>query len=178
MPQKKNPDAVELIRGKTGRVYGNLVSLLSVMKSLPLAYNKDLQEDKEPLFDTVDTVKISLSVLAGVIKTAKFRKIPLDELREGGFLTATDLADYLVLQGIPFREAHEITGKTIAFCLDKGRSLERLTLKELKAFSGKFKRDVFDFISVEKSLDRKDVYGGASRRRVKDQLRRWSRILH
>tara|TARA_B100000686_G_scaffold343531_1_gene424545 strand:+ start:7704 stop:9077 length:1374 start_codon:yes stop_codon:yes gene_type:complete len=177
MPQKKNPDAAELIRGKTGRVYGNLVTLLSLMKALPLAYNKDLQEDKEPLFDTVDTIKISLEVLEGMLKTAAFRKIPLEELRSEGFLTATDLADYLVLQGTPFREAHEITGKTVAYCLDQEKNLEELTHKELTDLSKKFKSDVFKYVSLEKSVDRKNIYGGASRKRVKDQLKRWSRIL-
>ena len=118
MPQKKNPDAAELIRGKTGRIYGNLIGLLTMMKGQPLAYNKDLQEDKEPLFDTVDTVRTSLEVFSGMLKTAKFKKLNSEELAASGFLTATDLADYLVLQNVPFREAHEITGKTVAYCID------------------------------------------------------------
>ncbi len=177
MPQKKNPDAAELIRGKTGRVYGNLMALLSLMKSLPLAYNKDLQEDKEPLFDSVETVKISLKVLEGMLKTARFKKQSLEQLNSAGFLTATDLADYLVMKGLPFRHAHEITGKTVAYCIDKEKNLEELSLKELSRFSKKFQKDVFDSIALERSADRKDVYGGASRKRVREQLRRWERLL-
>ena len=122
MPQKKNPDAAELIRGKSGRVFGNLVSLLTMMKGLPLAYNKDLQEDKEPIFDTSETVKACLRIFTDMIKTAKFRVIPQKELESSGFLTATDLADYLVLKGVTFREAHEITGKTVAYCLENKKT--------------------------------------------------------
>ena len=147
------------------------------MKSLPLAYNKDLQEDKEPLFDTIDTVKISLAVLEGMLCSATFKKISLDELQSGGFLTATDLADYLVIKGMAFRDAHEVTGKIVQYCLDHKKNLEKLSLVELTSLSKIIKADVFDFISVEKSADRKNVYGGASRKRIKDQLRRWSKIL-
>lgn len=177
MPQKKNPDAAELIRGKTGRVYGSLISLLTVLKGLPLAYNRDLQEDKEPLFDTVDTLKMSLEVLNGMVKTAKFRKIPTDELKAGGFLTATDLADYLVLKGVPFREAHEITGKAVAGCLQRGVTLEDLTLPELKAFSPRFEKDVLGYLSLENSVNRKDVYGGTAKNQVKKQISRLNRLL-
>jgi len=176
MPQKKNPDAAELIRGKTGRIYGNLIGLLTMMKGQPLAYNKDLQEDKEPLFDTVDTVQTSLTVFAGMLKTAKFKKIKVEKLAASGFLTATDLADYLVLQGVPFREAHEITGKTVALCLDTGKTLEQLTLKEFQKFSKKIKKDVFDTLSIEQSVKRKQVYGGTAPNRVKEQISRLSKI--
>ena len=172
MPQKKNPDAAELIRGKTGRVYGNLTALLTLMKSLPMAYNKDLQEDKEPLFDTVDTVKMSLAVFNGMIKTAKFTPPPADQLAGEGFLTATDMADYLALKGVPFREAHEITGKTVAYCVAKGKALEELSLPEMKKISGKFDRKIFDYISVESSVQRKDVYGGTAKKRVLEQIAR------
>jgi argininosuccinate lyase len=177
MPQKKNPDAAELIRGKSGRIYGNLMALLTLMKSLPMAYNKDLQEDKEPLFDTVDTVKICLDVFSGMIKTAKFKKIPEKEMKSSGFLTATDLADYLVLQNVPFRDAHEITGKTVAYCLEKGKNLEELKLKELSKISSKFDSKVFEYISLENSVDRKNVYGGTARSQIKKQIRRWQKIL-
>jgi len=175
MPQKKNPDAAELIRGKSGRVYGNLMSLLTMMKSLPLAYNKDLQEDKEPLFDTVDTVKVCLSVFSGMLQTAKFKKIPLDQLRASGFLTATDMADYLVLKGLPFRQAHEVTGKTVAHCLKNKINLEEISLAELKKISSRFQKDVFSYLSLEESLARKDVYGGTSGKRVKEQIARLER---
>jgi len=151
MPQKKNPDPAELIRGKTGRVYGSLVSLLTLMKSLPLAYNRDLQEDKEPLFDTVDTVKMCLAVFNGMIKSAKFKKVSLEKLQSDGFLTATDIADYLVLKGIPFRSAHEITGKTVAYCLDNGKTLDKLSLKELRKTSKRFDEDGSNFVSAKQS---------------------------
>ncbi len=177
MPQKKNPDAAELIRGKSGRVYGNLVALLTLMKSLPLAYNKDMQEDKEPLFDTVDTVKLSLVVFNEMIATATFKKIPPEKLEASGFLTATDMADYLVLKGMPFREAHEVTSKTVAYCLKKKKTLEDLALPELKKLSPRFESDVFKFISLKNSVDRKNVYGGTARKRVQEQIIRLSKIL-
>lgn len=176
MPQKKNPDAAELIRGKTGRVYGNLTGLLTLMKGLPLAYNKDMQEDKEPLFDTVDTVQTSLDVFTGMLKTARFTKIKPEELAQSGFLTATDLADYLVLQNIPFRDAHEITGKAVALCIETGKTLEQLTLKELQKLSKKIKQDVFDYLSVEQSVKRKNVYGGTAPNQVKAQITRQTKI--
>jgi argininosuccinate lyase len=172
MPQKKNPDAAELIRGKTGRVYGHVMGVLTLMKSLPLAYNKDLQEDKEPLFDTVDTVKLSLAVFDGMIKTAKFKIPPASQLGAEGFLTATDMADYLALKGIPFREAHEITGKTVAFCINNKKPLEELTLKELKKISSKFDKTIFDYISVEKSVQGKNVFGGTAKKRTLEQIAR------
>ena len=175
MPQKKNPDAAELIRGKTGRIYGHLLGLLTLMKGQPLAYNKDLQEDKEPLFDTVDTVQTSLEVFTGMLKTAKFKKLKPEQLAESGFLTATDLADYLVLQNVPFREAHEITGKTVAYCIDTGKTLEQLTLAELQKISKKIKKDVFGYLSIEQSVKRKNVYGGTAPNRVKEQLARQSK---
>jgi argininosuccinate lyase len=177
MPQKKNPDAAELIRGKSGRVTGNLVSLITMMKGLPLAYNKDLQEDKEPVFDTVTTLHMSLTVFDGMIKSARFKKLSLDALRSGGFLTATDLADYLALKGVPFRDAHEITGKTVAYCLEKEKNLEQLSFVELKKISRRFEEDVFEFISLENSVRRKNVYGGTANRRVLEQIKRLERIL-
>jgi argininosuccinate lyase len=174
MPQKKNPDAAELIRGKTGRVYGNLMNLLTLMKAQPLAYNKDLQEDKEPLFDTVDTVKVALEIFNGMLDTATFKKIPPAELAKEGFLTATDLADYLVLKNVPFRVAHEITGKTVAFCIEQECSLEDLTLNDLHKISKRFHKDVFDYIAMENSVQRKNVYGGTAKSRVQEQLKRLS----
>ena len=177
MPQKKNPDAAELIRGKSGRVFGNLVSLLTMMKGLPLAYNKDLQEDKEPLFDTAETVKVCLRVFTGMIMSAKFIPIAKKELEESGFLTATDLADYLVLKGVPFRDAHEITGKTVAFCLEKDKILTDLSLPELKKISKRFGKDVFEHIALNNSVDRKNVYGGTAKKQVRAQITRLTKKL-
>ena len=175
MPQKKNPDAAELVRGKTGRVFGHLTGLLTVLKGLPLAYNKDMQEDKEPLFDTVDTVLMCLDVFAGMMKTAKFKRLSPESLAQSGFLTATDIADYLVMKGTPFRKAHEITGQTVAFCLDAGLTLEEMDLPRLKKISKTFEEDVFEFISIENSVERKNVFGGTAGGRVREQLLRLKR---
>ena len=177
MPQKKNPDAAELIRGKSGRVFGNLVSLLTLMKGLPLAYNKDLQEDKEPLFDTAETVKVCLRIFTDMMKSAKFIPITKKELEGSGFLTATDLADYLVLKGVPFREAHEITGKTVAFCLEKEKNLTDLSLSELRKISKRFDKDVFEHIALNNSVDRKNVYGGTAKKQVRAQITRLTKKL-
>ncbi len=177
MPQKKNPDPAELIRGKTGRVYGNLMALLTLMKSLPLAYNRDLQEDKEPLFDTVNTVKSCLAVFNGMMQTAKFIKVSPEKLQSEGFLTATDIADYLVLKGLPFRDAHEITGKTVAHCLQVNKNLSELSLREFKKISPKFKEDVLEHIAIEGSMQRKASYGGTARKNVTQQMARLTKIL-
>ena len=177
MPQKKNPDAAELIRGKSGRVFGNLVSLLTLMKGLPLAYNKDLQEDKEPLFDTAETVKVCLRIFTDMMKSAKFIPIAKKELEASGFLTATDLADYLVLKGVPFRDAHEITGKTVAFCLEKEKTLTDISLPELRKISKRFDKDVFEHIALNNSVDRKNVYGGTAKKQVRSQITRLTKKL-
>ena len=172
MPQKKNPDAAELIRGKSGRVFGNLVSLLTMMKGMPLAYNKDMQEDKEPLFDTSETVKACLRIFTDMIKTAMFIPIPQKELEASGFLTATDLADYLVLKGVPFREAHEITGKTVAYCLENKKTLADLSLAELCKISKRIDKEVFNHIAIKNSMDRKNIYGGTAKKQVRAQILR------
>ena len=177
MPQKKNPDAAELIRGKSGRVFGNLVSLLTLMKGLPLAYNKDLQEDKEPLFDTAETVKVCLTIFTDMMKSAKFIPITQKELESSGFLTATDLADYLVLKGVPFREAHELTGKTVAFCLEKEKTLTDLSLAQLRKISKRFDEEVFDHIALQNSVDRKNIYGGTAKNQVRAQITRLTKKL-
>ena len=177
MPQKKNPDAAELIRGKSGRVFGNLVSLLTLMKGLPLAYNKDLQEDKEPLFDTAETVKVCLRIFTDMMKSANFIPIAKKELEASGFLTATDLADYLVLKGVPFRDAHEITGKTVAFCLEKEKNLTDISLPELRKISKRFDKDVFEHIALNNSVDRKNVYGGTAKKQVRAQITRLTKKL-
>ena len=177
MPQKKNPDAAELIRGKSGRVFGNLVSLLTLMKGLPLAYNKDLQEDKEPLFDSADTVKTCLKIFTGMMQLAKFKSLSIEELSTSGFLTATDMADYLVLKGVPFREAHEVTGKIVAYCLDNGKTLDKLSLKELRKISKRFDEDVSEHIALKNSVDRKNIYGGTAKKQVKAQISRLTKKL-
>ena len=177
MPQKKNPDAAELIRGKSGRVFGNLVSLLTLMKGLPLAYNKDLQEDKEPLFDTAETVKVCLTIFTDMMKSAKFIQIEQKELEASGYLTATDLADYLVLKGVPFREAHELTGKTVAFCLEKDKTLTDLSLAQLRKISKRFDEEVFNHIALQNSVDRKNIYGGTAKNQVRAQIIRLTKKL-
>lgn len=171
MPQKKNPDVPELIRGKTGRVFGNLFSLLVVLKGLALAYNRDLQEDKEPLFDTVDTVKACLSVLAGMMSKIRFNKKIMGKAAGSGFLTATDIAEYLARKGLPFRTAHKITGKIVRYCLDKKKTLTDLTLQEFKKFSGLIGKDIFSRIQTEVSINRKNSYGGTARKRVLARIR-------
>ena len=177
MPQKKNPDVPELVRGKTGRVYGNLMSLLTTMKSLPLAYNKDMQEDKEPLFDTIDTVKASLLIYSKMIGTIKLNRDRLGEAVFQGFMTATDMADYLVMKGLPFRDAHEVVGKVVSFCIKSHKLLSDLTFHELQKFSKSFKKDIFSFIKTEKSVDRKDVIGGTSKRQVLMRIAEIEKII-
>ncbi|MBI5559828.1 MAG: argininosuccinate lyase, partial [Deltaproteobacteria bacterium] len=172
MPQKKNPDIAELIRGKTGRVYGGLVGFLTVMKSLPLAYNKDMQEDKEPLFDAVDTLKAVLRVFPPMLRTMKVNKKRMREATARGFLTATDAADYLVKKGLPFRKAHEAVGKAVAYCIKKGQGLEELETEEWKRFSPLFEKDVRKRVSIENSINARRVYGGTALLSVKRQLKK------
>ena len=169
MPQKKNPDVAELARGKTGRVYGNLMSLLTTMKGLPLAYNRDMQEDKEQVFDTVKTIFGTLEVFPGMLSTMKIKTASMKKAAEKGYLLATDIADYLVKNGESFRAAHEITGKLVNYAVGKGKSLDELKLAEYKKFSPKFKQDVLK-ISVESSLAARDNTGGTARVQVKKQL--------
>ena len=171
MPQKKNPDIPELVRGKTGRVYGNLVSLLTVMKGLPLAYNKDMQEDKEPLFDTVDTVKTCLEIFTPMLQTMTVVKGRMLDATKAGFLTATDGADYLVQKGLPFREAHHVIGRVVAYCIEKGTGLEELTMAEWKRFSPLFDGDIRRVVSVKVSVDSRNVEGGTALKRVTRRLK-------
>ncbi len=171
MPQKKNPDPAELIRGKTGRVYGNLISLLTTMKGLPLTYNRDMQEDKEPVFDTVETVSMSLKIVNEMLPEIKFNKEIMKEASEKGFTTATDLAEYLVKKGVPFRNAHEITGKIVLYCIEKGKNLKDLSIKEFKKFSGKIDRDVYGILTPEGSIKAKISYGSSSKKSVKEQIK-------
>jgi len=160
MPQKKNPDIPELMRGKTGRVYGNLVSLLTLMKSLPMAYNRDLQEDKQPLFDTADTVKKCLRVFSAMLPEVKVNSREMLKAAENGFLTATDLADYLVKKGLPFRTAHEIVGRIVGFCVRRGKTLESLTIAEFKTFSPEIGKDALPGLSLSASVNSRKSKGG------------------
>ena len=154
MPQKKNPDGAELIRGKTGRVYGNLISLLTVMKGLPLAYNKDMQEDKEGFFDSVNTLSMCLQIMERMISTLKVRKDNMKKAVKGGFLNATEVADYLVNKKVPFRDAHCIVGQIVIYCEDNNKAIEDLSLDELKQFSEVFDKDIYEFINYENILDK------------------------
>ena len=160
MPQKKNPDVAELVRGKTGRVYGDLMSLLTAMKGLPLAYNKDMQEDKEPVFDAVDTVELCLPVFAAMLDTMTVRTDNMRKAAGHGFINATDCADYLTKKGMPFRDAYTVTGKLVAACTAQGKTLEELTLEELKAVSELFEADVYDALNLENCMALRGSYGG------------------
>ena len=162
MPQKKNPDVAELVRGKTGRVVGNLVSILTLMKSLPLAYNKDMQEDKEPLFDTVDTLKICTDVYTRMFENIKVHKERMVDACSRGFLNATDLADYMVSKGMAFRNAHAKAGQAVAFALSQGKELNELTIEEFKDLSDLIEKDVYTFITIEQMISRRTSYGGTS----------------
>jgi argininosuccinate lyase len=166
MPQKKNPDVAELVRGKTGRVYGNLIGLLTVLKGLPLAYNKDMQEDKESVFDTVDTLQKCLMVMRPMLETMTVNEAVMSQGARQGFTNATDLADYLVEKGIPFRSAHEIIGKLVLFCAQEGRALENLTLDELRQASPVFDDDVYGQISVEACVRKRNLSGGPNPEQV------------
>lgn len=167
MPQKKNPDVPELVRGKTGRVYGHLMNMLTLMKSQPLAYNKDNQEDKEPLFDTIDNLKGSLKIYADMLPHIKVNKQAMYDAASKGFSTATDLADYLVRNGVPFRDAHEVVGKAVRLGVEQGKDLSELKLEELKSFSDAIKDDVFDVLTVEGSVAARDHLGGTAPKQVK-----------
>ena len=159
MPQKKNPDVAELIRGKTGRVYGDLMALLTVMKGLPLAYNKDMQEDKEAFFDARDTLVKALTVFTAMLRTVTFRKDVMERGASGGFTNATDCADYLVKHGVAFRDAHEVVGKLVAHCLNENKALLDLTLDELKTFHSAFEADVFDDLSMIACVEKRRING-------------------
>lgn len=159
MPQKKNPDIAELVRGKTGRVYGDLMSLLTTMKGLPLAYNKDMQEDKEVAFDAMDTVKDCLTLFTGMIRTMKFKKERMAVSAMNGFTNATDAADYLVGKGVPFRDAHGIIGKLVLYCIEKNTSIDALSLNELKEISDKFEDDIYDAVSLKTCVNKRLTIG-------------------
>ena len=170
MPQKKNPDVPELVRGKSGRVYGHLVSLLTMMKGLPLAYNRDLQEDKEPLFDTIDTVRQSLKIMARLWENVSLNKDRLEEMAGAGYTMATDLAEYLVLRGMPFRQAHQTVGKIVRNCLEQGKDLQEMTLDEFRGFSKAISEDIFAVLDLKKSVDSRRSAGGTSSQQVRDAI--------
>ena len=171
MPQKKNADMAELIRGKTGRVYGHLMALLTTLKGLPLAYNKDMQEDKEGIFDSIDTLKTSLRVFAPMVETMTVRKERMRAAAKEGFINATDLADYLTKKGMPFRNAYKITGQIVAFCIDSGTDLESLPLEDYRSFSPLFEADLYDEIALETCVNKRISKGGTGRESVLEQLK-------
>jgi len=171
MPQKKNPDVAELTRGKTGRVFGDLVALLVVMKGLPMTYNKDMQEVQESLFDALDTLSAALPPFTGMIRTMKVKKERMLEAAKGGFSNATDLADYLVRKGLPFRDAHEISGKLVRYCIERSVALDDLDLHTLISFSTLFDRDVYDAISIRSCVENRKVTGGPAPSEVEKELR-------
>jgi len=172
MPQKKNPDVPELVRGKTGRVYGNLIALLTVMKGLPLAYNKDMQEDKEPLFDTIDTVKGSLKIFADMVREMEIVESKMRSAAGAGFSTATDVADYLVRKGLPFRDAHEVVGKAVRYCIENDQDLTDLSPAEWQIFSGLIGDDIYDAITLEASVNARRATGGTAEERVRAEIER------
>ncbi|MBI5137820.1 MAG: argininosuccinate lyase [Nitrospirae bacterium] len=177
MPQKKNPDMPELIRGKTGRVYGDLIALLTTMKGLPLAYNKDMQEDKEPLFDAVDTLAGCLSITAAMMAGAKVNRARAAAALSGGYLLATDLADYLASHGMPFREAHEVVGRIVRHCIDRGIEITDLTVADFQGFSATFQADIADYATIPASVARKSQPGGTAPARVAERLAFWEKTL-
>ncbi len=177
MPQKKNPDMAELVRGKTGKVYGELVNILTTMKALPLAYNRDMQEDKQPLFTTVATTRQCLFIFSHLLVHTKFDKNRFEEELKNDFLTATEIADYLVMKHVPFREAHEITGKIVSYCIEHRTSLSKLTLKELHRFSAKFENNIFELLDPHKSIEHKKSAGSTAPNEVKKQIVHWTRVL-
>ena len=171
MPQKKNPDMAELIRGKSGRVYGNLFGLLTVMKSLPLAYNKDLQEDKEGMFDTVETITVAIDILAGMLKTMTVNKAHMAESTEKDFSNATELADYLASKGLPFRQAHEIVGKLVLECTKAGYYLQDVPFEHYQEISDLIEEDIYETLKSHTAVERRHSLGGTGFDQVKWQIK-------
>ncbi|MDX1386983.1 MAG: argininosuccinate lyase, partial [bacterium] len=177
MPQKMNPDVLELIRGKTGRVYGALMTLLTILKGLPLTYNKDLQEDKEPFFDAMETVQDCLNILTDMIGQTDFNKQSMQEALAGGYVLATDLADYLVTLGIPFRQSHHLVGRIVAHCQKKQKELKELSLNELKKFEKRIGPEVYGWLDESHAVDRRTSLGGTARKNVHSQIRRAENLV-
>jgi argininosuccinate lyase len=178
MPQKKNPDIAELVRAKTGRVYGNLMNVLTMMKGLPLAYNRDMQEDKLPMFDAADTMIGSLRVFAEMLSSLKFKKKRFEDELKKSYSAATEIADYLVRKGVPFREAHRVVGSIVRECVKKGIGLAELPLKNYRRYSSAFNEDIFEFLDPRLSVSQKKSSGSTSPREVARQIRSWRRILY
>ena len=170
MPQKKNPDIAELVRGKTGRVYGSLITLLTALKGLPLAYNKDLQEDKEAFFDALDTVSDSITLFDGMLSTLTFNKDVMSKSARNGFTNATDAADYLVVHGIPFRDAHGIIGRLVLYCIDKNCALDDLSLDEFKQFSPAFEQDIYEAISLKTCVEKRNTIGAPGKQAIERMI--------
>ncbi|MBQ4531592.1 MAG: argininosuccinate lyase, partial [Lachnospiraceae bacterium] len=177
MPQKKNPDIAELVRGKTGRVYGALVSILTTMKGIPLAYNKDMQEDKEFTFDAMDTVKGCLALFTGMVATMKFNKEKMAVSAMNGFTNATDAADYLVNHGVPFRDAHGIVGRLVLYCIDNNKSLLDMTLEEYKEISEVFEEDIYDAISLETCVEKRMTIGAPAQAAMGQVIEQYKKLL-
>ena len=167
MPQKKNPDIAELVRGKTGRVYAALMSMLTTMKGIPLAYNKDMQEDKELTFDAIDTVKGCLALFNGMLSTMRFKKDRMENSAKNGFTNATDAADYLVGKGVPFRDAHGIVGQLVLYCIEHKKALDDMTMEEFKAISPVFEEDIYDAISMETCVNKRNTIGAPGPKAMK-----------
>jgi argininosuccinate lyase len=177
MPQKKNPDVCELTRGKSGRLIGNLVSLLTILKGLPMTYNRDLQEDKEAVFDSIDQVKLTLEVYAGMVGTTEVDQQRMRSAAEDSALLATDLADYLVIRQVPFRHAHEIIGKLVAYSIQKNRRLDQMTLEEFRLFSEGFDSDVFEVLKLDRAISSRTTVGAPSRKNLAAALEAWNAVL-
>lgn len=177
MPQKKNPDIAELVRGKTGRVYGALLSLLTTMKAIPLAYNKDMQEDKEVAFDAIDTVKSCLELFTGMIVTMKFKKDAMAKSAMNGFTNATDAADYLVGKGVAFRDAHEIVGRLVLYCIEKNTAIDHLSMEEFKSISDKFDSDIYDAVSLQTCVEKRLTIGAPGSEAMKKVLEYYKEYL-
>ena len=177
MPQKKNPDIAELIRGKTGRTYGNLITLLTMLKGLPLAYNKDMQEDKEAIFDSIDTVKMCIETVIPMINTFKENKENMKKAALKGFINATDCADYLVKKGIPFRDAYKITGNIVYYCIENDKTLNDLSLNEYKSFENIFENDIYEEIKIENCVNKRNVIGGPAKEQVSKRIDEVEKII-
>ncbi len=177
MPQKKNPDVAELVRGKSGRIYGNLIALFTTLKALPLAYNRDLQEDKEPVFDTIDNLKLCLATLVGMLSTLKINRQAMERAADSGFSTATDAADYLAKKGMSFRQAHEVVGKLVKYCISQNVGLQNLELAVLKKHSEFFDDDIFNVLNIQNSVKSKTSQGGTSPTSVKKQFKTAKQLL-
>ncbi len=178
MPQKKNPDVAELIRGKAGRVYGNLMGLLTMMKGIPLAYNKDMQEDKEQIFDSIDTVKLCLPVFCDMLRTMTVNKSKMYEGAKGGFTNATDAADYLVKKGLPFRDAHSVIGNMVFYCIENNKAIDDLTMEEFKSFSDIIEEDIYDAVSMETCVNDRAVIGGPAKKVTLQAIKRAEKYIN